>query len=30
MDYLVMGDFVLERVKQPERGMARRVAPQMD
>jgi carbamoyltransferase len=30
MDYLVMGDFVLERVKQPERGVARRVAPQMD
>jgi carbamoyltransferase len=30
MDYLVMGDFVLERVAQPQHKTERRVAPQAD
>jgi hypothetical protein len=30
MDYLVMGNFLLEREKQPAKLVARRVEPQAD
>jgi carbamoyltransferase len=30
IDFLIMGSFVIERLAQPSRTMARRVAPQED
>jgi carbamoyltransferase len=30
MDYLIMGDFMIERAAQPHRKVERRILPQMD